>query len=142
MLDPLALTSTRLDGSPAFAGVGTVDDLIRFAGHLLDPVVLAEATHHEARSVQFAGLAGVLPGIGRMEHNDWGLGYELRGDKHPHWTAPSAGPATFGHFGASGTFLWVDPDRRLACACLTDTDFGPWAMRAWPALSERVLAAV
>ena len=28
--------------------------------------------------------------------------------------------ATFGHFGRSGTFLWVDPEAGIALACLTD----------------------
>jgi CubicO group peptidase (beta-lactamase class C family) len=45
-------------------------------------------------------------------------------------------PAAFGHFGAAGTFLWVDPVAGRACVCLTDLDFGEWALRAWPALTE------
>ena len=48
-------------------------------------------------------------------------------------------PRTFGHFGGSGTFLWVDPEADVALACLTDRDFGPWALEAWPALSDAVL---
>ena len=41
-------------------------------------------------------------------------------------------PRTFGHFGGSGTFLWVDPDRGIACAALTTREFGDWAKEAWP----------
>ena len=63
---------------------------------------------------------GVLPGFGRMEPNDWGLGLELRDGKHPHWTGAHNSPGTFGHFGRSGTFLWVDPERRLALGVLTE----------------------
>ena len=29
----------------------------------------------------------------------------------------------------------------LACACVTDHDFGPWAAEAWPKLADAVLAA-
>ena len=47
---------------------------------------------------------------------------------------------TFGHFGQSGSFLWVDPDAGLACASLADRPFGEWAAQAWPALSDAVLA--
>jgi CubicO group peptidase (beta-lactamase class C family) len=47
---------------------------------------------------------------------------------------------TFGHFGGSGTFLWIDPSVGAACACLTDLDFGDWAEDAWPRLSDAVLA--
>ena len=90
--------------------------------------------------MQFPGLTGVLPGFGRMEPNDWGLGFELRDGKHPHWTGSRNSPATFGHFGRSGTFLWVDPERRVALGVLTDEPFGDWAVAAWPALSDAVLA--
>ena len=69
------------------------------------------------QGLAFPGLAGVLPGFGRFEPNDWGLGFELRDDKRPHWTGTGNSPRTFGHFGAAGTFLWVDPDAGLACVC-------------------------
>ena len=141
VLAPLDMTATRLDGSPAFAGVGTGTDLTRFAAELLAPTLVASEPLRAATQVQFPGLTGVLPGYGRQDPNDWGLGFELRSSKAPHWTAPGASPATFGHFGASGTFLWVDPERRLACACLTDRPFGEWAVPRWPVLSQAVLDA-
>jgi hypothetical protein len=34
----------------------------------------------------------------------------------------------------------VDPVARLACVVLTDLDFGNWAIEAWPALTDAVLA--
>jgi len=91
--------------------------------------------------VAFPGLRGVLPGVGRMDPCDWGLGFEIRGRKSPHWTGSRNSPATFGHFGRSGTFLWVDPEAGLALVGLTDREFGPWALDAWPALSDAVLEA-
>ena len=139
VLEPLALAGARLDGSPASGASGTLADLLAFARELLRPSLLAEETLAEATSVAFPGLAGVLPGFGRQDPNDWGLGFELRDGKSPHWTGRRNSPRTFGHFGRSGTFLWVDPDARLACACLTDRDFGDWAVEAWPALSDAVL---
>ena len=81
------------------------------------------------------------PGFGRQTPNDWGLGFELRDGKTPHWTGARNSPRTFGHFGRSGTFLWVDPDAGLALACLTDLDFGDWAQEAWPRLADAVLEA-
>jgi CubicO group peptidase (beta-lactamase class C family) len=93
----------------------------------------------EAASVQFPGLTGVLPGLGRMELNDWGLTFELRDGKSPHWTGTRNSPRTFGHFGRSGTFLWVDPDAGLACGALTGRPFADWAKEAWPPFSDAVL---
>ena len=102
--------------------------------------VMERETLAEATSVAFPGLVGVLPGFGRQDPNDWGLGFELRDDKSPHWTGSRNSPRTFGHFGQTGTFLWVDPDAGLACTCLSEREFGDWAKEAWPRLSDAVLA--
>ena len=83
---------------------------------------------------------GVLPGYGHQNPNDWGLGFEIRDSKSPHWTGSSSSPRTFGHFGQSGTFLWIDPDAGAACVALTDRAFGPWAVEAWPPFTDAVLA--
>ena len=56
------------------------------ASELLVPERISAATLAQAASVQFPGLGGVLPGFGRYEPNDWGLGFELRDAKGPHWT--------------------------------------------------------
>ena len=113
--------------------------LVAVARELLAPARIARETLDEAVSVQFPGLDGVLPGFGRQSPNDWGLGLELRDTKHPHWTGTRNSPRTYGHFGQSGTFLWVDPDAGLALACLTDLSFGDWAREAWPRLADAVL---
>jgi len=140
VFQPLDMHRSTLVGSPAKDGVGSAADLARFAIELMDPSLLAASTVTQATAVQFPGLDGVLPGFGRQAPNDWGLGFELRGQKHPHWTGSANSAATFGHFGRSGTFLWVDPTRSLALVCLTDQLFGPWAAEAWPPLSDAVLA--
>jgi CubicO group peptidase (beta-lactamase class C family) len=139
VLDPLGMATTRCDGSPAAAGVGSAADLARLAAELQAPTLVSAATLAEATSVQFPGLVGVLPGFGRQDPNDWGLGVEVRGHKAPHWTAPGGSPRTFGHFGQAGGFLWVDPDAGVGCACLTDRDFDAWAAEAWPPLAAAVL---
>jgi CubicO group peptidase (beta-lactamase class C family) len=128
-----------LRGSPASGVAGGLEDLVALASQLLEPWIVAAETLAEATVVQFPGLSGVLPGFGRMTPNDWGLGLELRDEKSPHWTGTLNSPRTFGHFGRSGTFLWVDPEAHVALACLTDREFGDWAKRAWPRLSDDVL---
>jgi len=129
-----------LAGSPAAGVTATLRELLHVARELLTPSRIAPETLIEATSTQFAGLAGVLPGFGRMTPNDWGLGCELRDGKQPHWTGADNSPRTFGHFGASGCFLWVDPEAELALACLTDLEFDDWAKDGWPALADSVLA--
>jgi CubicO group peptidase (beta-lactamase class C family) len=140
VLDPLD-AAAELRGSAAADLYGSLGDLVTFASELLAPRLIAEETLAEATSVQFPGLAGVLPDIGRFDPNDWGLGFELKDGKHPHWSGSRTSARTFGHFGGSGTFLWVDPVPGVAVACLTDLRFGPWAMEAWPQLSDAVLSA-
>ena len=139
VIEPLGLRA-RYDGRPGSGLYGSLDDLLALGRELLAPTLVASETLAEATSVQFPGLVGVLPGFGRQEPNDWGLGFELRDAKSPHWTGARNSPRTFGHFGRSGTFLWVDPEVGVALGCLTDRDFGDWAVTAWPALSDAVLA--
>jgi CubicO group peptidase (beta-lactamase class C family) len=128
-------------GSPAHGGRSTLHDLLRLAGELLDPGrVLAVATLAEATRPQLPALAGVLPGVGRFDPNPWGLGVEVHGAKAPHWMPTTASPETFGHFGHSGAFLWVDPIASVACVGLSDAAFGSWAIDAWPVLGAAVLA--
>jgi CubicO group peptidase (beta-lactamase class C family) len=140
VLGPLELRA-ELRGSPAAGLDGTLEDFLRLGAELQRPRLVAPETLAEAASVQFPGLVGVLPDVGRMDPNDWGLGFELRDEKRPHWTGSWNSPRTFGHFGGSGAFLWVDPEEDAALACLTDLDFGPWALEAWPRLSDAVLSS-
>jgi CubicO group peptidase (beta-lactamase class C family) len=139
--EPLGLAGS-LHGSPAWGYRGPLDDLLRLGRELLAPTLVAPETLDEATSTQFPGLLGVLPSFGRMDPNDWGLAFELRDAKSPHWTGSRNSPRTFGHFGAAGTFLWVDPEAGVACGVLTDREFGDWAIDAWPRFNDAVLAGV
>ena len=139
VFQPLGMHA-ELRGSAGAGVVGSLDAVSRLAGELLRPTLVAPETLAEAATVQFPGLSGVIPGIGRQEPNDWGLGLELKDAKAPHWTGTRNSPGTFGHFGGAGTFLWVDPEADLALVALTDREFGDWALDAWPKLSDAVLA--
>jgi CubicO group peptidase (beta-lactamase class C family) len=139
VLEPLGMRATELRGSPAHAVWSTVDDLLAFCGELLRPTLVAPTTLADATRPHFPELAGVVPDLGRFDPNPWGLTFEIRGEKHPHWTGTENSPRTFGHFGGSGAFLWVDPEAGIAAAALTDRAFGPWALEAWPPFSDAVL---
>jgi CubicO group peptidase (beta-lactamase class C family) len=137
VLEPLGMHA-ELRGSAGSHLFGSVDDLLSLARELLEPKLIAPETLTEATSVQFPGLAGVIPEMGRFDPNDWALGFELKDEKPGHWSGTKTSPRTFGHWGGSGTFLWVDPEAELALGVLTDRDFGDWAKEAWPKLSDAV----
>ncbi len=145
VLGPLGMAATTFDPraapGPAAAGLGgPLTDLAALAAEWARPTLVSADTHRSAVTVQFPGTPGVLPGFTRFDPCDWGLGVELRGTKQPHWTGTTNSPATFGHFGRSGSFLWVDPQAGVACVGLADRPFGPWAAKAWPALADAILA--
>jgi CubicO group peptidase (beta-lactamase class C family) len=141
VLGPLGMTTTSLVERPSQGLSGPLGELAIFVRELLRPRLIEPAALVAATTVAFPGLAGILPGVGRFAPLDWGLGFEIRDGKVPHWTGTTNSPRTFGHFGGSGTFLWVDPTAHLALVVLTDRDYGPWALEAWPAFSDAILAA-
>lgn len=138
LLVPLRMHDTTLDGSPAKDGTSTVDDLLRFARELLDPTLVDRGLGDELATAQWPELDGVLPGYGRQTPNPWGLGVEIRGAKDPHWTDAALPPSTFGHFGQSGSFLFVSRDDGVAAAFLCDEPFGRWAVDGWPAVTAEL----
>ncbi|MYR05115.1 serine hydrolase [Gordonia sp. SID5947] len=140
--EPLGLTSTELAGPAGHGARSTATDLGRFATELLSPSLLSTDLAERATTVQFPGLDGFVPGYGKHRPNDWGLGFEIRSDKHPHWTGARNSPRTFGHFGQSGTFLWVDPALSSACVVLTDRSFGAWAKPLWSDFNDAVVAEI
>ncbi|RVW05559.1 serine hydrolase domain-containing protein [Rhodococcus xishaensis] len=140
VFEPLGMRSSALVGPAGHGAQSCVRDLTAFAAELLRPTLVSPQTHAEATTIQFPGLAGLLPGYGPQRPNDWGLGFEIRDGKHPHWTGADNSPATYGHFGQSGTFLWVDPQVEAACVVLTDRVFGDWAKPLWSEVSDGVVA--
>ena len=145
VFEPLALAATELRGSPAHGVHAPVVDLVVFLAELQRPTLLAPATAAAAVSPQFPALAGIVPAVGRFDPCPWGLGFEIRGDKSPHWTGRKNSPATYGHFGGAGTMLWVDPDAGCGVVALTNRAVDDWTveiLRCWRTLSDDVVAEV
>lgn len=137
---PLGMGSTSLEGPASSGAVGTTVDLCRLASELLAPTLLAEPLAADWRRVAFPGLDGVLPAYGRQVPCDFGLGVEVKGTKHPHWTGPSWPPRSVGHFGRRSGFVLADPDAGLALVTLSDELFGRTAMLRWPSFTDAVRA--
>lgn len=128
-------------GDPGSGMHASLSDVLAIGREPLAPTILAGETVDEMTSVHFPGLSGVLPDYGRFEPLDWGLGVQ-RNTPTPTWMGSRTSRRSFGHFGGSGTFLWVDPELGAACAVLTDREFGEWAKEAWPRLSDAVVEAL
>jgi len=144
VLEPLATTTAELRGSSAHGATASVIDMAALLGELLQPRLLSSAGAAEVATIQYPGLAGIVPGVGRFDPCPWGLGVEIRGTKAPHWTGTTNSPGTFGHFGGSGTMLWVDPVAGCGLVALTDRRFDSWpeARAAWSEVSDQVVATV
>jgi len=140
VFQPLGMAGASLRGSAARDVHATLDDVVRFVTEMRSPRLLARATVADAVAPQFPDLNGIVPGVGSFSPCPWGLGPEVHGDKYPHWMPARASRSTFGHFGGSGTFVWVDPVANVACLALTDREFGSWALEAWPAFGAAVLS--
>ncbi len=136
--EPLGI-ETHLSGRPSEGLNGGIESLAAFALELLEPTLLDRSLYRLATTVAYPGLSGVLPGIGRFDPLDWGLGFELKNSKVPHWTGTTNSPCTFGHFGGSGSFVWVDLQAGIALCSLSGHQFGDWALDAWPRLSDDAL---
>lgn len=140
VLEPLGMASVMVPGSPAHSGEGSARDLALFAREMAAPRLVSTALAARACATVRPGLDGVLPGYGRQSPNDFGLGLEVRGGKQPHWTGGTNSARTFGHFGQSGSFLWVDPVAGREAVFLGAEPFGRTHKQAWPELSDQVLA--
>lgn len=142
VFEPLGMGRTALVGPAGHGAQSCVDDMALFGAELLAPRLLSAQLFSAATEVQYPGLAGILPGFGKHRASDWGLGFEVRGDKSPHWMGGANSPRSFGHFGQSGTFLWCDPQVERVLVVLTDRAFGEWAKTRWPTLSDKVLSDI
>jgi CubicO group peptidase (beta-lactamase class C family) len=147
LLEPLAMSATDVRGSPAYAIWSSARDVSAYVRELMTPTLITHDSAKCATTPAFPELAGIIPGLGRYDPCPWGLGFEVRGDKSPHWTGTRNSRETFGHFGGAGTFLWVDSGvlggRSVGCVALTDRPYDDWAAEAlmlWPELSDAVIA--
>ncbi len=94
------------------------------------PRIVSHATARAMTTVQFAPpdapadlapeLRDSAPGPRPMPAVDWGIGWEIKGRKRPHRSGELTSPSTYGHAGATGTMVWADPERDVACVLLTN----------------------
>lgn len=129
-------------GSVAADGVASADSLARFAMELLSPTLISPTLWAQAYTPQWDGLPGILPGYGKQKNNQWGLGFSIRGRKDPHWLSEDFSSKTIGHFGQSGSFIWMDPDVQQAGIFLGRESFGAEHKLYWPELTASMRAFI
>ncbi len=139
---PLGMHHSQLRGSCAKDVHSTVNDLVQFVTELRSPTLITRSTVTDAVVPVFPELSGIVPGVGPFDPCPWGLGFEIRGQKSPHWTGSRNSSATFGHFGGIGTFMWIDPVADCACVMLAEKEFDEWGMQYWPVFNDAVLKAI
>ena len=111
---------------PAFSAVSNLADAVTFLRHFAPggPRVLSEATVRAMTSLQTGGAPGehpLLDGFAAGSRIPWGFGFALQTDEAPAVFAELASFATFGHPGASGCQILVDPVADLIVVLLTNT---------------------
>lgn len=111
---------------PAFSTVASLGDVVTFLRHFAPrgPRVLSEATVRAMTTSQTAGARGqhiLLDGFPPNSAIPWGFGFGLQTADTPAIFAELASFQTFGHPGASGCQIMVDPVADLTIALLTNT---------------------
>lgn len=124
-------------GHPAFGVVSTLGDMLRF-GNAFAPG--GRRIHHERSMLlmttpqveNVVGVHPIRPELGEIRVG-WGLGFEVQTDTAPNTFSRHASLGAFGHGGASGCRLVVDPASGITAVVLTNTHLrtglGPWMAR-------------
>lgn len=79
--------------------------------------VLSPATVRAMTNNQLAAMPQVPEEDRRCR--PWGLGWRLNWPAHSANFGDLLGPRTFGHWGATGTVCWIDPDAEAFCVLFT-----------------------
>jgi len=90
----------------------------RAGRRILSPAALAAATRNQLTAMR------EVPDDERR-CRPWGLGWRLNWPAHSANFGDLLGPNTFGHWGATGTVMWIDPDQDLFTIILTTTPQEP-----------------
>lgn len=133
-------------GAPWGGLLTTPADLGRFAQMMLNQGRSGERQILSPMTVEASTRNQIEPlrDVPEMDRRcrPWGFGWRL------HWPAHSAnygdlvGPRTYGHWGATGTVLWIDPDRQVFAIIFTtqpQEPLGTYIARLSNALSASVL---
>ncbi len=132
---------------PAFSIVSSLGDMVRFGSHFAPdgPRIHGEATVRAMTSLQTGDVPGehpALTGYGADARIPWGFGFGLQTEQAPAVISELASLSSFGHGGATGCQLVVDPVADLVVVVLSNTHIltGPerWLWRLQSVLNAAI----
>ncbi|MEN9939068.1 MAG: hypothetical protein RLZZ387_5647 [Chloroflexota bacterium] len=139
----------RRQTHPAGHVIGSALDVAQFfqlflsGGRAGAVQVASPATARLMTTSETDGLRGGIEGFMTWDDCAWGLGFDLRGVKRPHFSGEYSSPETFGHTGVAGTFAWADPASDLVCVMLANRMlYNRWNSSRWSRFSTAVAGAV
>jgi beta-lactamase class C len=121
---------SRRTGLPWSGLYTTPEDVAVFGGYFLDVgkgggrPILSPAAIREMKRDHTGGVPGGFPSNPFRRQStapvlwrsvSWGIGFDVKGTKTPHYFGELTSPATFGHLGATGSMYWADPETGLLC---------------------------
>ena len=115
-------------GAPWGGMISTAEDLGRFAMCLLTngrslqgQAVFSTTAVHAATKNQTRHM----PGLSESDrlHRPWGLGWRFNWPEHSTCFSDFLPARAFGHWGATGTLLWIDPKSQRWCVILTNQPY-------------------
>ena len=141
VLEPLGMTGTGLVDRPSQGLDGPLarPRRVRRASSSARPSLAASRLRRWRRPSAFPGLPGVVPGVGRFD--PLRLGPRARAARRE-VAALDGRRATARRRSVTSVARHLPvgrPGRGLAVVVLTDRDFGPWALEAWPAFSDAII---
>lgn len=116
-------------GAPWGGLLTTPLDLGQFAQLMLnrgragDQQILSAATIDASTENQLASMKDVPDEDRRFR--PWGLGWRLQWPGHTNTFGDLVSARTFGHWGATGTLLWIDPEREAFALILSTQPLDP-----------------
>jgi CubicO group peptidase (beta-lactamase class C family) len=99
------------------------------AGRVLSPTSVTQMTRNQIPGISAYFLHEHFP------EASWGLGWSIEGDKRYPLRGSLDSPATFGHAGSGGIWMWVDPVYDLVgvyLSSLRNPRVAPESLSRWP----------
>ncbi len=114
-------------GAPWGGLISTSSDLGLFCRHVLrilggEQGVFSISSMRAMTSNQLCGFPNLKAGT--RAALPWGYGWQLNWPNHPRGFGSILPPSAFGHWGATGTLVWIDPTKSVYGVVLTNEPMG------------------